>query len=98
VLRFPSTNIKLAFQSLVDEKCIEENNNCSNNNTAKEILRNQAHKMAPLKVNIPDPSEPDFTSPIPSPTGTIRFISFYLSLSFSFSFSTSLICLFISNI
>ena len=54
----------------MDEKGAEENNNL-NNNTAKEILRNQAHKMAPLKVNIPDPSEPDFTSPIPSPTGTI---------------------------
>ena len=27
--------------------------------------------MAPLKVNIPDATEPDFASPIPSPAGTI---------------------------
>ncbi|RWS31695.1 forkhead box protein K1-like protein [Leptotrombidium deliense] len=64
VLRFPSTNIKLMFQSLVDENVNEQNNN------NRELLRHQT-KLVPLKVNIPDPSEPDFASPLPSPTGTI---------------------------
>ncbi|XP_015791807.1 forkhead box protein K2 isoform X1 [Tetranychus urticae] len=69
VLRFPSTNIKLIFQSLVDEKG-NENSNTSNGN-GKDLLTREPHKMAPLRVNISEPSEPDLASPIPSPTGTI---------------------------
>ncbi|XP_046660202.1 forkhead box protein K1-like isoform X2 [Homalodisca vitripennis] len=58
--RFPSTNIRLVFQSLVDEA---------------DPPLNVANKSAraplpPLRINIPDPDS-NFTSPFPSPTGTI---------------------------
>ncbi|KAI1291880.1 Forkhead box protein K2 [Halotydeus destructor] len=59
VFRFPSTNIKLVFQSLVDE------------NSAKGSSKDSVKSLAPLKVNIPDASEVDFASPMPSPTGTL---------------------------
>lgn len=56
----------------------QTNNNCNNvsskNNNSqqiKETIRNQPVKMAPLKVSIPDQSEQDFISPMPSPTGTL---------------------------
>ncbi|XP_054168330.1 forkhead box protein K1-like isoform X2 [Oppia nitens] len=64
VLRFPSTNIKLVFQSLVDDT-----NSSHSSSGNRESIRNQS--MAPLKVNIPDSTDPDFASPIPSPAGTI---------------------------
>jgi forkhead box protein K len=36
--------------------------------------------MAPLKVNIPDSTDPDFASPIPSPAGTIRYSNIIIIL------------------
>jgi len=64
LFRFPSTNIKVVFQSLVDEMSPPILPSPS-----RESFKNSS--LAPLKVNIPDPSEPDFASPMPSPTGTI---------------------------
>ena len=59
-----------------DSNYSTQTNNCNNvskNNSQqiKDTLRNQPVKMAPLKVSIPDHSEQDFISPIPSPTGTL---------------------------
>lgn len=62
VFRFPSTNIKIMFQSLVDE------NNPPLNSKLPE--KSCDKPMVPLRINIPEP-ETDLASPIPSPTGTI---------------------------
>lgn len=86
VFRFPSTNIKIMFQSLVDEV-----GPASGGGGAPPPPRLEAgplaasprqppppqlaphhlpRPLAPLKINIPEP-ESSFTSPIPSPTGTL---------------------------
>lgn len=70
--RFPSTAIKLVFQSLVEEEPdpLPEHRN----NGSKSSNRNQKENLksfAPLKVNIPDASDVDFASPVASPTGTL---------------------------
>ncbi|KFM67604.1 Forkhead box protein K2, partial [Stegodyphus mimosarum] len=61
VFRFPSTNIKIMFQSLIDE------NNPPFHSRAPE---SPCKPMAPLCISIPE-HEGNFSSPIPSPTGTI---------------------------
>uniref|UniRef100_T1JLL6 Fork-head domain-containing protein n=1 Tax=Strigamia maritima TaxID=126957 RepID=T1JLL6_STRMM len=61
VFRFPSTNIKIVFQSLVDE---------TNPPMNPHPLPNKRRPFPPLRINIPDP-DISFTSPFPSPTGTI---------------------------
>ncbi|XP_029836665.2 forkhead box protein K2 [Ixodes scapularis] len=89
VFRFPSTNIKIMFQSLVDEAGppglgggpppprLEAGSlgAASPLGLASPRLRPQVpphlpRPLAPLKINIPEP-ESNFTSPIPSPTGTL---------------------------
>ncbi|XP_066292408.1 forkhead box protein K1-like isoform X9 [Branchiostoma lanceolatum] len=65
VFRFPSTNIKIVFQSMVDEGNPQP--------PPPPPLPSPPKKkpdLAPLKINIPDPNT-DFGSPFPSPTGTI---------------------------
>ncbi|XP_078611594.1 forkhead box protein K1-like isoform X21 [Branchiostoma floridae x Branchiostoma japonicum] len=65
VFRFPSTNIKIVFQSMVDEVNPQP--------PPPPPLPSPPKKkpeLAPLKINIPDPNT-DFGSPFPSPTGTI---------------------------
>lgn len=73
VLRFPSTNIKIVFQALCDTE---------NPNPPPKLQSppKRQPKMPPLKINIPDQQQQQqqqpeqqaaFTSPCPSPTGTI---------------------------
>ncbi|KAJ3644512.1 hypothetical protein Zmor_022237 [Zophobas morio] len=72
-LRFPSTNIRLSFQSLVDE-------NSEPPPKVREVspvrMRDRSGGgaapggMGPLRINIPDASDV-YVSPFPSPTGTI---------------------------
>ncbi|XP_070580879.1 forkhead box protein K2-like isoform X2 [Ptychodera flava] len=62
VLRFPSTNIKIMFQALVDEHNAPPNAPMPSSPPKK--------KLNELRINIPD-SNADFGSPFPSPTGTI---------------------------
>lgn len=69
-LRFPSTNIRLSFQSLVDE-------NSEPPPKVREVspvrMRDRSGGgvgMAPLQINIPDSTDV-YVSPFPSPTGTI---------------------------
>ncbi|XP_052068743.1 forkhead box protein K2-like isoform X1 [Mytilus californianus] len=68
VLRFPSTNIKIVFQSLVED-------NPPTTAPPPPQLETPPKKKAPLpplKINIPEPVQPPrFESPCPSPTGTI---------------------------
>ncbi|CAC5358635.1 FOXK [Mytilus coruscus] len=68
VLRFPSTNIKIVFQSLVED-------NPPATAPPPPQLETPPKKKAPLpplKINIPEPVQPPrFESPCPSPTGTI---------------------------
>ncbi|XP_066949666.1 forkhead box protein K2 isoform X1 [Macrobrachium rosenbergii] len=59
-LRFPSTNIKIQFQSLVDDL----------DPPPARVPSPPKRKMQPLKINIPD-QDNNFGSPFPSPTGTI---------------------------
>ncbi len=73
VLRFPSTNIKLVFQSLVDDSS-------SSHQTTGTRDSLKGSSMAPLKVNIPDSTDPDFASPIPSPAGTLRYSNIIIIL------------------
>ncbi|XP_054282865.1 forkhead box protein K1 isoform X2 [Macrosteles quadrilineatus] len=60
--RFPSTNIRLVFQSLVDET--DPPLQLATKSTSRPPL-------PPLRINIPEPADTTFTSPFPSPTGTI---------------------------
>ncbi|KAK8720866.1 hypothetical protein OTU49_015858 [Cherax quadricarinatus] len=59
-LRFPSTNIKIQFQSLVDDL----------DPPPARVPSPPKRKMQPLKINIPE-QDANFGSPFPSPTGTI---------------------------
>ncbi|XP_018570845.1 forkhead box protein K1 isoform X1 [Anoplophora glabripennis] len=66
--RFPSTNIRLSFMSLVDD-------NCEPPPKVREVspmrMRDRSgggSALPPLRINIPDA---DYGSPFPSPTGTI---------------------------
>lgn len=69
-LRFPSTNIRLSFQSLVDETCEPPPR-------VREVSPVRPRDrpggglgvLPPLRINIPD--NDSFSSPFPSPTGTI---------------------------
>ncbi|GIX88301.1 forkhead box protein K1 [Caerostris extrusa] len=67
--RFPSTNIKIVFQSLIDESSPPRR-------SIRELIPQKP--MAPLRIKIPDTDIPHlpgpeahFMSPAPSPTGTI---------------------------
>lgn len=63
--RFPSTNIRLDFQSLVDEADPPV--------TVRQPSPTRSRDpLPPLRINIPDP-DVSFSSPFPSPTGTIRY-------------------------
>ncbi|KAK0168507.1 hypothetical protein PV327_002298 [Microctonus hyperodae] len=60
MFRFPSTNIRLVFQSLVDEQ--------EQGNVRVASPPKQRAPLPPLRINIPDTG---YSSPFPSPTGTI---------------------------
>ncbi|XP_077980545.1 forkhead box protein K2-like [Glandiceps talaboti] len=61
VLRFPSTNIKIMFQALVEEH---------NAPASVPMPSPPKKKLNELRINIPD-SNAEFDSPFPSPTATI---------------------------
>ncbi|GFO02518.1 forkhead box protein k1 [Plakobranchus ocellatus] len=63
ILRFPSTNIKIQFQSLIDEAVAPPP-------PVAVITPKKKPPLPPLKINIPEPQEA-VASPCPSPTGTI---------------------------
>lgn len=77
--RFPSTNIRLSFQSLVDDNCeppprVREVSpmrirDRSGGGGGGSGLVTQSGTLAPLRINIPDSEM--YGSPFPSPTGTI---------------------------
>lgn len=86
VFRFPSTNIRLEFQSLIEDKLlrgdfgeIDKKDEIGNSTNGRFGVHNL---LTPLNVNIPDTmntaSNSDFLSPIPSPTGTIRYVKSFL--------------------
>ncbi|CAE1237086.1 FOXK [Acanthosepion pharaonis] len=58
VLRFPSTNIKIVFQSML-------------NDDESSPPSPKKKNLPPLKLNIPEVGDGIFNSPCPSPTGTI---------------------------
>lgn len=60
-IRFPSTNIRLIFQSLVD------------NNDVNSIAEVENHPLPPLRINIPQDEVDSAQSPFPSPTGIFFF-------------------------
>ncbi|XP_055946430.1 forkhead box protein K1-like [Argiope bruennichi] len=69
IFRFPSTNIKIVFQSLIDESSPPRR-------SIREFMPQKP--MTPLRIKIPDSDIPHlpgpeahFMSPAPSPTGTI---------------------------
>nr|CAD7261896.1 unnamed protein product [Timema shepardi] len=64
--RFPSTNIRLVFQSLVDEADPPV--------TVRQPSPSKSRApLPPLRINIPENDTSGFSSPFPSPTGTIRY-------------------------
>lgn len=77
VLRFPSTNIKISFQSLVEDDVTQPSNPAPPpaSPPKKKVL-------PPLKISIPETASSIQNSPCPSPTGTIRFVHFYFYLLF----------------
>lgn len=74
VFRFPSTSIKILFQSLVDDVTSVGGPHGPPAPSApprlEPVTPPSKRPMAPLKINIPEP-ESSFASPIPSPTGTL---------------------------
>ena len=84
ILRFPSTNIKIVFQNLVDS-----NENLAQPPHLPSPPKRIAKPMPPLKINIPEQQQQQqqqhhnviadgtttFVSPCPSPTGTIRSVT-----------------------
>lgn len=67
-LRFPSTAIKIAFQSLV-----EDTTPATAFPPPLQMETPPKKKISPpLKISIPERVERSFDSPCPSPTGTIR--------------------------
>ena len=66
ILRFPSTNIKISFQSLIDEAAPPPPP------APIAIPKKKPPLPMPLKLNIPDPQQDVSNSPCVSPTGTIR--------------------------
>ncbi|XP_032828346.1 forkhead box protein K2-like [Petromyzon marinus] len=68
--RFPSTNIRLTFRSLYDERKEVAELTPRPPSPMKPLQTN----VSPLAINIPDPAM-DFVSPLPSPTGTISAAS-----------------------
>ncbi|XP_018020358.1 uncharacterized protein LOC108676728 isoform X2 [Hyalella azteca] len=60
-MRFPSTNIKIQFQSLVDEF----------DPPPARLASPPKRKLQPLRISIPEQDDANLTSPFPSPTGTI---------------------------
>ncbi|XP_026676088.1 uncharacterized protein LOC103504856 [Diaphorina citri] len=72
-LRFPSTNIRLQFQSLVNESDPAPTGQ-SVSSSGVGVMGNPATSslLPPLRINIPDhPHTEISSSPFPSPTGTI---------------------------
>ncbi|KAF7278213.1 forkhead box K [Rhynchophorus ferrugineus] len=70
-IRFPSTNIRLCFQSLVDDGLDATAPNVREVSPVRIRERAGGGVMAsllPLRINIP---EGEYSSPFPSPTGTI---------------------------
>ncbi|XP_046407406.1 forkhead box protein K2-like isoform X2 [Ischnura elegans] len=83
IFRFPSTNIRLVFQSLVDDGSEETtssgpnpgaNPGTSTTPGVPQSMRlpspSKQRPLPPLRINIPEP-DTNFSSPFPSPTGTI---------------------------
>ncbi|BFZ02864.1 hypothetical protein BsWGS_05902 [Bradybaena similaris] len=64
ILRFPSTNIKIQFQSLIDEAVAPPPPVAVTTPKKKQPVHS-------LRINIPDPHEMVSCSPCPSPTDTI---------------------------
>ena len=72
VIRFPSTNIKIGFNSLVEEPVPE----AALTPTASQSPPRKK-PLPPLKINIPHVGliqKSVANSPCPSPTGTIRYV------------------------
>ncbi|CAH1106618.1 unnamed protein product [Psylliodes chrysocephalus] len=69
--RFPSTNIRLSFQSLVDDSAEPppQVREVSPSRIRDRSGGGPASALHPLRINIPDGV--DYGSPFPSPTGTI---------------------------
>ncbi|KAL5017979.1 hypothetical protein ScPMuIL_003701 [Solemya velum] len=67
ILRFPSTNIKIVFQSLVEDPTPFV--------PPPEELTPKKKFIAPLRINIPEAGDAAFSSPCPSPTGTISAVN-----------------------
>eukprot|EP00062_Callorhinchus_milii_P004865 gi/632943749/ref/XP_007887118.1/ PREDICTED: forkhead box protein K2 [Callorhinchus milii] len=61
--RFPSTNIKISFTSLCNEKKEQQE-------APESPVRPVQPQISPLKINIPD-NIAEHISPLPSPTGTL---------------------------
>lgn len=72
--RFPSTNIRLSFQSLVDESSepppkVKEVSPSRVRDRSGGGSNSGNYPLPPLRINIPDAD--NYGSPFPSPTGTI---------------------------
>ena len=67
VLRFPSTNIKISFQSLIKEDVPQPSHP-----PPPPASPPKKKVLPPLKINIPEPGNSMQNSPCPSPTGTLR--------------------------
>lgn len=81
MFRFPSTNIRLAFQSLVDEADPPV--------TVRQLSPSKPRApLPPLRINIPD-QDANFSSPFPSPTGTIRYAILFQKVIFCNSIKSS---------
>lgn len=65
--RFPSTNIKITFTALSNEKREKQE-------APESPVKPVQPQISPLTINIPD-NMAHLISPLPSPTGTIRYLN-----------------------
>ncbi|PIK59675.1 putative forkhead box protein K2 [Apostichopus japonicus] len=77
VVRFPSTNIKIMFQSLIDDKASFQATlpHLPPPPLPQELSPSKQRRMIPpLKIDIPGP-DANLGSPYPSPTGTLSAVN-----------------------
>jgi forkhead box protein K len=70
-LRFPSTNIKISFQAVIEATETAQTEPTTQSVSPPAV---PSKPLQPLRISIPPPQEiiQTFSSPCPSPTGTIR--------------------------
>lgn len=74
-IRFPSTNIRIEFENLVNNQQYDGGHHSTNNKASHNSLDNSSVIYSPLKITIPDNDK--MKSPYPSPTG--KYLTYFIA-------------------